>query len=1269
MTTGKWHRGDRGAEDQFDWRSLADELAVNPNVAHALLQRAHHICEPQDKASLRNVYIELLLAESELTPSYLPTGIPARPRRLAPGKRTRLAAQPEPPNPEWVEALRDAAGYTPLPWAEYGTLPKSGNTSEPPTQGAREDRLPETTQTQMERAFGADFDNVAIHIGGPQATGSNRAVAQGEQISFQSDAFAPGTSWGDWLIAHELAHVVQQRAIGKPTGSRQALEADADQAAHAAMRGEAVQLQLQSHPQTALAFSDQDEHADPCAESSTAVPVENLSTDNHNHAANTGKQSTREAPSGNPAAEAQGVQDLTTSQPNTVPTNSSPVAKQDQTQGPPAQQADKAALQTAETIAQAIPADAQSGETTPEDATESDNAPEPFRRSTDSSQLPHPPTITSGVDVQFTDTDIDAQLGPRQPGESEEDRLTMTTAAQAEDATNRDRSREVIGGFVADKAAQIESLSTLADNANRDVDGASTTALAAITEQITIQSQAVRAQVAQVRAAAKVQAATLRKEISAKHTATLAAITTSTQAGRNQLKVSLDAALANIDATEQTQLTTVAGLYQRADGVFRAAGQRAGGEAARMGASRARQYRARKIHREDSALDGYLTDNRCEAQAEAAEKVGDGYRDELIKEAQKQLEDLRTRQPTDEAGVRSVAERARQEIRNAHQSAVDGLEAAHTSSIANAEKSKASLLAGVDSTLNATLSGLTKHKTNQLKALRERGLQQSTAIDTQATALKANLNQGVTQAMTGLNQGLQAMVQGLAGGPVPDPDQLSMALASADAQLSEQIATFEGQAGEQLAIAMTTIETAGQDGRSALTQIGQSATAAASSSGASFRQSMTTMSGSAQQSFNGLISGHNNAVTKNVDGAATGFIGIENGLTASYQQLAGNLEKGFQSNADSVEEGLTAVAREDLPGVISEEAQKARAQVQPRWKSVLKWVIIIAVVLVVAVVLGPMVIGAVTGLAAGLGASAAVAGVVGTVVGGALVGAATSAATTVIDNGFSGRDLTEGLGTAILLGAIGGAIGGAAAGPLRGLSGMAHFGASVAVDLVIDTGLNLATGNLSWENFGMSLFMSVLVNGVSAHGRVQGVQTRFTGMGHGAGFRGGRGARNRITGTGSAGSAGPIHIDSTHVHQGDTAGGGPYAGKWNMKGGGHSPGDIRARAAGDGYGNQTLATDPVTGVAIDQFSRPKLDNAGNPIPDPATPGQNQRITRRKSLYPESMSHAQIEQGGRTALEQALAGAPNTSHTPPPAPKSKRKVLSDDSHSRGTPHAR
>jgi len=70
----------------------------------------------------------------------------------------------------------------------------------------------------MEVRFGQDFSAVRVHAG-PDAAVSAEALAAkaftiGSDILFGSGEFAPETASGRALLAHELAHVVQQQRGG-----------------------------------------------------------------------------------------------------------------------------------------------------------------------------------------------------------------------------------------------------------------------------------------------------------------------------------------------------------------------------------------------------------------------------------------------------------------------------------------------------------------------------------------------------------------------------------------------------------------------------------------------------------------------------------------------------------------------------------------------------------------------------------------------------------------------------------------------------------------------------------------------------------------------------------------------------------------------------------------------------------------------------------------------------------------------------------------------
>jgi Domain of unknown function (DUF4157) len=80
--------------------------------------------------------------------------------------------------------------------------------------------MPDALRTEMEGAFGADFGRVRLHTDAraDQLSRSLEAEAftTGQDVFFRRGAYRPDSQHGRQLVAHELAHVVQQDA--KPAG-------------------------------------------------------------------------------------------------------------------------------------------------------------------------------------------------------------------------------------------------------------------------------------------------------------------------------------------------------------------------------------------------------------------------------------------------------------------------------------------------------------------------------------------------------------------------------------------------------------------------------------------------------------------------------------------------------------------------------------------------------------------------------------------------------------------------------------------------------------------------------------------------------------------------------------------------------------------------------------------------------------------------------------------------------------------------------------------
>jgi hypothetical protein len=110
----------------------------------------------------------------------------------------------------------------------------------------------------LESRFGADFSRVRVHTDGA-ADASARALgaqayATGEHLVFGAGRYAPHTRGGLWLLAHELAHTVQQRLGGPAAQARaEAPDSPADPSEAAANRAADAVLAGQSMPRLAPA--------------------------------------------------------------------------------------------------------------------------------------------------------------------------------------------------------------------------------------------------------------------------------------------------------------------------------------------------------------------------------------------------------------------------------------------------------------------------------------------------------------------------------------------------------------------------------------------------------------------------------------------------------------------------------------------------------------------------------------------------------------------------------------------------------------------------------------------------------------------------------------------------------------------------------------------------------------------------------------------------------------------------------------------------------
>ncbi len=174
------------------------------------------------------------------------SGVPAGVNPLDPSAGPPADAQPAPAGPV-VQTKRESGGGTSAsPVAVRSSLGRG--------QG-----LDGGVRARMEGAFGQSFGDVRVHVGATAAAWNEhvaaRAFTVGTDVAFGSGEYRPGSLTGDLLIAHELAHVTQQRGggVSAARASDRGLEMEADRAAASAMG--LLPGELEQYPQPGRGLS------------------------------------------------------------------------------------------------------------------------------------------------------------------------------------------------------------------------------------------------------------------------------------------------------------------------------------------------------------------------------------------------------------------------------------------------------------------------------------------------------------------------------------------------------------------------------------------------------------------------------------------------------------------------------------------------------------------------------------------------------------------------------------------------------------------------------------------------------------------------------------------------------------------------------------------------------------------------------------------------------------------------------------------------------
>lgn len=710
---------------------------------------------------------------------------------------------------------------------------------------------------------------------------------------------------------------------------------------------------------------------------------------------------------------------------------------------------------------------------------------------------------TASMTVEFGGAETEAKGGATDPA-----------AANGQQAQQAEASG-MATAFLTESATHIETILDQSTVVTDRLNTAAETARNQVMTMVVTQQAAVAAHIAQLRAQARSQAQGIREQIDTEHTQTLAAIKQSCDTSSQTIETEHQNALKALDEHQTAALARVNELYGEAEGDYQQVGVKVGDEAITHGEEKANSYLARKINEMDSLTDGYLTDRKMEASAKAAREVAKQYKQGLIDAAKEQTKQMMAGKAKDIETLQTTINKSRETLKTQKQQALDKLKDQREADTKRANEKRRTLRGAVGQALASALQALDQQKTTQHETLAQLGELHQNTLQDSAHEATSTLQQNIFQAASGLQEQLGTFQTSLNGAATPDMDTFGASLDSARTQVDTGIAAVQAQSQMALAGAEQNLLGAAQNSATAIMGMAETGISEAQSTFDALAQSLIGLGTSVGTVFSQMREGSSKTITDITDGVVGGFKDVVSGFDALFQRLEQNLQIAFAQAAPRLYDGLRG-AFVEMNGKMEEEAQKAADKEQPAWKGILKIVLIIAVIVVVALVVGPFVIGAVGAFAGALGASAGVASVIGAVVGGAIVGAAAGATTQIGNNLIDGKHWTEGVGNAMIIGAIGGALGGAGGALGQALSNAGRLGSTAmtqaigrfGVDAVFNvTGTvlgNLATGQpITWEGVMIGVASaagaSLAVGGIGRMGRigefVKNTQTYFKNQG------------------------------------------------------------------------------------------------------------------------------------------------------------------------------
>jgi len=600
------------------------------------------------------------------------------------------------------------------------------------------------------------------------------------------------------------------------------------------------------------------------------------------------------------------------------------------------------------------------------------------------------------------------------------------------------RQRESAGlaaAFIERAAAKIETVIAAALATPAAALTALDAARAAITGQVAAQGAAISDDADKARKNINGQAGRVRSAIDAKRAGADSAAAADIKAARDRARTARDTASTGIGKRAETEKGRISTSYVDAAPLMAAVGD----DAAKKAAAAADEWKKKLPPYETdwSILDGPYENDRIDGKKEAVDKLAADYGKSFQASARDQAGKIPASKPEVLGKVDDVTRQAGAGLTTQLEQIDQGASAQEKGAKAQSKQSAQKTKAALGSSAAQNLAALDAAEKQQGSALTAQGAGAEDSLDKSTAAGISGLADGASQATGELIGSIRSFVDSVAETPVPEREDLAAALDEANSNVEGPVGAMATQIASVAPSLAQTSAAVSEQGADSL-----KATAAAARQGfedvaTSFATSASGVSQQAAQGFRAISKSNRKAADGIGARAEAGFLEAAKNASETYENFGDIVEDNFRVGREQMLAGLWSKETQfNLNKGMDDSAKQVDAEVQPRWK---KWAKrLIMVLVIVAVILITV-------------ASAAVLGPVGIILLGAVLGAAAGAVETIADNLIDNKPWSEGVVKAVIVGAIGGLAGGAGGVLLKGVG-------TLAIKIGLEAGINVAGG-------------------------------------------------------------------------------------------------------------------------------------------------------------------------------------------------------------------